>query len=116
MLPMMVLCAAEKKTQLGYAVNNEGDRSLKASHAELAFGTRIRVTNQKNNRSVIVTINGRIPKNPEQMVLIGTLAADNIEIDRHRPTPVFIEILGRKKNWTQNTLPVLKTSAAPSAL
>jgi rare lipoprotein A len=99
----VVLGAAERKTQLGGAVRNEGDRSLKAAHAELAFGTRIRVTNQKNNKAVIVTINGRIPKDPDRIVQVGTLAADNIGIDRNGPTPVLIEVLGRKK-WPETPL------------
>jgi rare lipoprotein A len=112
---MTVLCAAENKTQFGNAVANKGDRSLKASHAELAFGTRIRVTNQKNNKAVIVTVNGRIPKNPEQTVLIGSLAADNIEIDRNHSTPVLIEILGRKKNPPKIPLRALNPASVPPA-
>jgi rare lipoprotein A len=90
-------CTAQKKTQAGAATYNEGDRSLKASHANLAFGTRIRVTNQNNDKAVIVTVMGRIPDDPERIIEVGTLAADNIEIDPDEPTPVVIEVLGRKK-------------------
>ncbi|MDR2403796.1 MAG: hypothetical protein LBD78_07165 [Spirochaetaceae bacterium] len=88
---------AEKKIQSGAATYNEEDRSLKASHANLAFGTRIRVTNQNNDKAVIVTIMGRIPYDPERIIDVGTLAADNIEIDPNGITPVVIEVLGRKR-------------------
>jgi rare lipoprotein A len=96
-------CAAEGKARPGGgAVRNEGDRSLKASHADLAFGTRIKVTNADNNKSVIVTINGRIPDDPGGVVLsVGTLAADNIGMGRGGVTPVIIEVLGRKK-WPES--------------
>jgi rare lipoprotein A len=90
-------CTAQKKTQVGAATYNEDDRSLKASHANLAFGTRIRVTNQNNDKAVIVTVMGRIPDDPERIIDVGTLAADNIEIDPDELTPVVIEVLGRKK-------------------
>jgi rare lipoprotein A len=35
--------------------------ALTAAHRSLPFGTKVRVTNQKNGRSVIVTINDRGP-------------------------------------------------------
>jgi hypothetical protein len=108
-----VFSTAEEKNQLGSAIRNEGDRSLKASHAKLAFGTRIRVTNQNNHKAVIVTVNGRIPDDPERIVQVGTLAADNIEIDRDQPTPVIIEVLGRKK-WPENAAPALNPASTPS--
>jgi rare lipoprotein A len=92
-----VWCAADKKTQSGRATYNEEDRSLKASHADLAFGTRIRITNHKNDKAVIVTVMGRIPNDPERIIDVGTLAADNIEIVPDEPAPVTIEVLGRKK-------------------
>lgn len=104
---MCLLCAitvisgAKEKIQSGGAVCNEEDRSLKASHADLAFGTRIKVTNRKNDKSVIVTVNARIPADPAVTVRVGTLAADNIGMDRDKPTPVIIEVLGRKK-WPES--------------
>jgi rare lipoprotein A len=106
LLFVCALCAAlsyagENKAQLGGAARNEGDRSLKASHADLALGTRIRVTNRQNNRKVIVTVSGRIPRDPERSLLVGTLAADNIGIGPDGLTPVLIEVLGRKK-WPGN--------------
>jgi rare lipoprotein A len=103
---------AEEKSQSGSATRNEDDRSLKASHARLAFGTRIRIINQDNQKAVIVTINGRIPEDPDRIVWVGTLAADNIGIDGDRPAPVVIEVLGRKK-WPENADPALNPVQIP---
>ncbi|HEY0192894.1 MAG TPA: septal ring lytic transglycosylase RlpA family protein, partial [Kofleriaceae bacterium] len=36
-------------------------RGLTAAHRSLPFGTRVRVTNQRNGRSVVVRINDRGP-------------------------------------------------------
>jgi rare lipoprotein A len=108
------LYAGEKKIQKGSAICNEGDRSLKAAHAKLALGTRIRITNQYNHRDVIVTVNRRIPDDPEGMVQVGTLAADNIGISRDKPTPVFVEILGRKKWPETNAEPLTPGESSPS--
>jgi hypothetical protein len=95
-----VFTAAEAKKQSGIAVRQEGERSLKAAHADLAFGTRVRVINQNNHKAVIVTINRRIPADPERIMQMGTLAADNIGIDQEQPALVVIEVLGRKR-WTE---------------
>ncbi|MDR3167196.1 MAG: hypothetical protein LBT93_04560 [Treponema sp.] len=105
-------CAAEKKIQVGSAIRNENDRSLKAAHAKLAFGTRIRVTNQYNHRAVIVTVNERIPDDPERIVRVGTLAADNIGITQGQPTPVLVEVLGRKK-WPEKASEPATPGAPP---
>jgi len=46
------------KTASGARINPGG---LTAAHRSLPFGTRVRVTNQRNGRSVVVTINDRGP-------------------------------------------------------
>lgn len=49
----------------GRMITANGERfypsSMTAAHPYLAFGTRLRVTNQRNGRSVIVRINDRGP-------------------------------------------------------
>jgi rare lipoprotein A (peptidoglycan hydrolase) len=109
-----IFSAAEEKKQSGIAVRNEGDRSLKAAHANLAFGTRVRVINQNNHKAVIVTINRRIPAHPERIMQIGTLAADNIGIAQEQTVPVIIEVLGRKK-WSEKALPDSNPAQRPPA-
>jgi rare lipoprotein A len=48
---------------------------LTAAHKTLPFGTRVRVTNQKTGRSVIVTINDRGPFNRGRVLDLCTRAA-----------------------------------------
>jgi rare lipoprotein A len=92
-------CAAQnhERIQAGIATYNEEDPNLKALHAELDIGTRIRVTNRINNKTVIVTVNGRIPPDPERIIHISKGAGDNIELSPVGATPVLIEILGGRR-------------------
>ena len=46
-----------------------------AAHRSLPFGTRVRVTNKRNGRSVIVTINDRGPFVPGRVIDITPAAA-----------------------------------------
>jgi rare lipoprotein A len=46
------------RTASGQPLNT---RALTAAHRSLPFGTKVRVSNRKNGRSVIVTINDRGP-------------------------------------------------------
>jgi len=70
---MFFVCAPVAQAQTGiasiYAYKGEktanGERAqpsgLTAAHRTLPFGTRVRVTNKKNGRSVVVRINDRGP-------------------------------------------------------
>jgi rare lipoprotein A len=70
---LMLACAPLAKAQSGiasvYAYDGEktanGERAspqkLTAAHRTLPFGTRVRVTNTRNGRSVVVRINDRGP-------------------------------------------------------
>lgn len=49
---------AGRRTASGETFN---PKALTAAHRTLPFGTRVRVTNSRNNRSVIVRINDRGP-------------------------------------------------------
>jgi len=46
------------RTASGQGINPEG---LTAAHRTLPFGTKVQVTNKKNGRSIVVTINDRGP-------------------------------------------------------
>jgi rare lipoprotein A len=50
--------------------------SLTAAHRTLPFGTKVRVTNLRNNRSVIVTINDRGPFTGGRVIDVSGHAAD----------------------------------------
>lgn len=49
-----------------------------AAHRTLPFGSRVRVTNLKNNRSVMVTINDRGPFTGGRVIDVSTHAADSL--------------------------------------
>jgi hypothetical protein len=69
--------------------------SLRANHATLPFGTRIRVTNLNNNRQTIVTISGRIPEDASRILDISQEAAKNLGMTTAGGSaPISIEILG----------------------
>ncbi len=50
--------------------------SFTAAHRTLPFGSRVRVTNLKNNRSVVVTINDRGPFVGGRLIDVSANAAD----------------------------------------
>lgn len=56
---------------------------LTAAHKTLPFGTKLKVTNVKNHKSVIVTINDRGPTQQGRILDISTAAAKQLGI---RPT------------------------------
>jgi rare lipoprotein A len=100
-LALFILCivphisSSRGKIEQGFATYNSHEPGLKASHAYLAFGTRVRITNQNNDKDVIVTINGRIPHDTERTVHVGRAAAENIGLASRGKNPVTIEVLGR---------------------
>lgn len=53
-------------------------RALTAAHKTLKFGTRVRVTNLRNKRSVIVVINDRGPYIKGRIIDLSKAAAEKI--------------------------------------
>ncbi|MFN2556979.1 MAG: septal ring lytic transglycosylase RlpA family protein [Nitriliruptorales bacterium] len=66
---------------------------LTAAHPSLPFGTRIRVTNQLNGRSVVVRVNDRGPFSGRRIVDVSSAAADRLRMKGHGVVPVVIEVL-----------------------
>jgi rare lipoprotein A len=67
---------AGKHTFFGMAAYYPGrGAGLTAAHKTLPFGTRVRVTNPKSGRSVVVTINDRGPFNRGRVLDLCTRAA-----------------------------------------
>lgn len=52
--------------------------SLTAAHKRLPIGTRVRVINRKNNLSVVVRINDRLPSYSKRQIDISRTAAERI--------------------------------------
>ncbi len=61
-----------RKTASGQIFSNAG---LTAAHNTLPFGTKIKVTNVKNNKSVVVRVNDRGPTTPGRVFDLTRAAA-----------------------------------------
>jgi peptidoglycan lytic transglycosylase len=69
--------------------------ALTAAHRELPFGTRLRVTNLDNGRSVTVRINDRGPFAQGRILDLSFAAARELGMLRSGVARVRIEVLGR---------------------
>jgi rare lipoprotein A len=72
---------------------NAGD--LTAAHRYLPFGTRVRVTNARTGRSVVVRINDRGPFSGGRVIDLSRGAAAAIGVFQSGVAPVLLEVLGR---------------------
>ena len=66
---------------------------LTAAHRTLPFGTRLRVTNLINGRSVLVTITDRGPSMKDRVIDLSYAAAREIGMIGPGTAPVLLEIL-----------------------
>jgi rare lipoprotein A len=68
--------------------------ALTAAHRTLKLGTRVRVTNQKNGRSVVVRINDRGPYgNKGRIIDLSEAAAKQLDMIEAGVVPVTLEVL-----------------------
>ncbi|AUT00634.1 hypothetical protein CLI64_09640 [Nostoc sp. CENA543] len=81
-----------RPTATGERFNSE---AMTAAHRSLPFGTRVRVTNTRNGRSVIVRINDRGPYIRGRVIDLSTGAARVLGMIGSGIAPVRIEVLGR---------------------
>ena len=81
-----------RTTANGERYNQNG---LTAAHRSLPFGTRVRVTNVNNGRSVVVRINDRGPFAKGRVIDLSAGAARVIGLINSGVAPVRIEVLGR---------------------
>ncbi|MGO4682765.1 septal ring lytic transglycosylase RlpA family protein [Hyphomicrobium sp. 2TAF46] len=81
-----------QKTASGARFNPEG---MTAAHRTLPFGTRVRVTNQSNGQSVVVTINDRGPFIGGRVIDLSRGAARQINMTGAGVARVSLEVLGR---------------------
>lgn len=68
---------------------------LTAAHRKLPFGTRVRVTNETNGRSVVVRINDRGPYAGQRVIDLSRGAAEKIGLIRKGVGRVKLEVLPR---------------------
>jgi len=68
---------------------------LTAAHRSLPFGTQLRVTNLRNQRSVVVTVNDRGPFVRGRIVDVSTGAAGVLGMKGAGIAPVRVELVSR---------------------
>lgn len=85
---------AGRRTASGQRFN---PAALTAAHPTLPFGTRVKVTNQANQRSVVVTINDRGPTSPGRVIDVSLAAARRLGFVRAGLTEVTLEVVGQAK-------------------
>ena len=69
--------------------------ALTAAHKTLPFGTKVRVTNNRNGQSVVVTINDRGPFGGGRVIDLSAAAAGAINMKSAGVAPVSLAVLGR---------------------
>ncbi len=79
-------------TASGKRFNPEG---MTAAHRSLPFGTRVRVTNTRNGRSVVVSITDRGPYIRGRILDLSVGAARILGMMGSGIAPVQIDVLGR---------------------
>jgi rare lipoprotein A len=67
--------------------------ALTAAHRTLAFGTRVRVTNLENGRSVVVTVTDRGPHRKGRIIDLSRAAARKLDFLEEGTTRVRVEVV-----------------------
>jgi rare lipoprotein A len=75
-------------------------RAMTAAHPTLPFGTRVRVTNVTNGRSVVVRINDRGPYVPGRVVDLSGQAAENLGMVERGIVKVKLEVVQKSPGST----------------
>jgi rare lipoprotein A len=83
---------AGNRTASGQRFNPE---AMTAAHRSLPFGTKVRVTNTRNGRSVVLRINDRGPFIRGRIIDVSTGAARVLGMMGSGVAPVRVEVLGK---------------------
>jgi len=68
--------------------------ALTAAHRTLAFGTMVKVTNLKNDKSVVVRINDRGPHGSKERIIdLSGKAAQDLDMVKDGKTKVKLEVV-----------------------
>ena len=81
-----------RRTANGEIFNQD---ALTAAHPSLKFGTKVKVTNLNNGRSVVVRINDRGPYAGGRVIDLSAAAARSLKMVRSGVARVKVTILGR---------------------
>ena len=84
---------AGRKTASGQRFN---PAALTMAHKTLPYGTRVRVTNLKTNKSVVVRVNDRGPTQGDRVGDLSLAAARAIRMTRSGVIDAKLEVLGKR--------------------
>jgi rare lipoprotein A len=82
------------RTASGEPVNNQ---TLTAAHPSYPLGTRVRVTNLVNGKSVIVRINDRAPLGLRRIITVTQRAAEELEFVKSGTAPVHLQVISGRE-------------------
>jgi hypothetical protein len=103
------------QTQTGDASYNGSKNGLTLAHSSMSFGTRVRITNLRNNREVIAIVDGRIPVSDPRIADISAEAGGAIGMSTSGYTEVRLEILVPPPPAEPSPAPV-EIATAPAAV
>ena len=83
-----------RKTASGERFNSG---AMTMAHKTLPFGTKVKVTNIKNNKSVVVRVNDRGPSTPDRIGDLTSGAASKIGMIRSGVIDTKLEVVGQPK-------------------
>src|SRR5262245_3509533 len=78
-----------KKTASGEVFDKNG---LTAAHKKLPFGTKVKVTNVDNGKSVVVTVNDRMAANNPAVIDVTRKAAEELDFAKSGKAKVKVEV------------------------
>lgn len=81
---------------------------LTAAHRYLPFGTELKVTNMRNNRSVVVRINDRGPFKIARILDLSKGAATKLDMLGEGVADVKIEVIGEVSNILDETAKIIR--------
>lgn len=84
-----------RQTATGASYSHSG---MTAACNVLPLGTRIKVTNLRNQRSLILVVNDRLHHKNNRLVDLTKSAAEKLGYTKHGLARVKVEVLGKKKS------------------
>ncbi len=81
------------------------ENQLTCAHRTLPLGSVLRVTNLRNNKSVIVTVNDRGPVPENRVIDLSRAAAQALDFSDQGLAPVKVELLGPQAELAQLLMP-----------
>jgi rare lipoprotein A len=78
-----------KKTSSGEVYDKAG---LTAAHKKLPYGTKVKVTNVANDKSVVVTINDRLSKSSSTVIDVSRQAAEELGFVKSGKAKVKLDV------------------------